>query len=78
MKEKQVILNNVLIILTTKTHIRYFNIILIFIADRGYREELEKEEKRASYDRYIYIYIYRLKYSYTESLYLLLINFINS
>lgn len=36
-----------------------YNITLIFVVDRGYREELEKEEKRGtSYDRYALVFLH--------------------
>lgn len=36
----------------------YNKCLIFFVADRGYREELEKEEKRGtSYDRYTRSYV---------------------
>lgn len=54
MKEKQVIFKNINNIKKRIINI-YIIITLIVVVDRGYKEELEKEEMRStSYDRYVF------------------------
>lgn len=56
-----------------------YNITLIFVVDRGYREELEKEEKRGtSYDRYALVFFHHCIVKLCKMMFITMYNVYNN